>query len=72
MNQEGKFIPQSLPMDAQYSVVNSIIPYDFYRDGINEYILAGNKYGAEVETVRYDASHGIILKWDTESHPVFT
>jgi hypothetical protein len=64
INDGGKFTGTKLPVIAQYSEVNSILPIDIDKDGTMEYILAGNKYGAEVETVRYDASYGVILSWD--------
>jgi hypothetical protein len=53
-----------LPVEAQFSAVTSILSDDFDADGQTDLLLAGNFWGAEVETVRYDASVGLFLKGD--------
>jgi len=57
-NQNGKFIRHDLPVQAQTSVVQGIIIDDLNGDGYPDLLLAGNKYGLEVETNRCDASNG--------------
>lgn len=63
-NQQGKFIKHHLPVYAQSSVVQGIIPADFNGDGKMDLLLAGNKYGFEVETNSADASNGVLLLGD--------
>lgn len=49
---------------AQFSSVNSILIEDIDGDTNPDVILAGNMYGAEVETPRNDASYGLYLQAD--------
>ncbi len=58
----GKFIQHSLPMEAQFAPVNSIICDDIDGDGYKDLLLAGNDYQSDVMTGRYDASYGCFLK----------
>ncbi|MFT3934577.1 MAG: VCBS repeat-containing protein [Chitinophagaceae bacterium] len=58
----GKFIKHSLPLQAQYAPVNTIIAEDIDGDGYKDLLLAGNEYQADVITGRYDASYGLFLK----------
>ncbi|RYY59248.1 MAG: hypothetical protein EOO05_13885, partial [Chitinophagaceae bacterium] len=58
----GKFVKHVLPIQAQFSPVNSILCDDFDGDGLKDLILAGNEYQAEVMTGLYDASYGCYLK----------
>ncbi|MGB0424352.1 MAG: FG-GAP repeat domain-containing protein, partial [Flavobacteriales bacterium] len=46
---------------AQLSAIKAIKVEDFSGDGVVDILLAGNHYGAEVETARYDASNGLYL-----------
>jgi hypothetical protein len=56
---EVKF--EVVPNELQLGCVNSIVEVDFNNDGNLDYLLLGNKYEAEVETIRYDANLGIGL-----------
>jgi hypothetical protein len=58
----GKFVMHPLPIEAQFAPVNAILCTDVDGDGINDLLLAGNEYGEEVMTGRYDASYGCFLK----------
>mgnify|MGYP006392758841 FL=1 len=58
----GKFIKHVLPVEAQFSPVNTIICDDIDNDGFKDLLLAGNEYQAEVMTGRYDASYGCFLR----------
>lgn len=49
-----------LPSMSQFGAVKDIILKDINGDGLDDLITAGNFYGAEVETVRYDANMGSI------------
>ncbi len=51
----------SFPNLAQISSVQGIETHDFNKDGLKDIILVGNLFDAEVETVRHDASVGLIL-----------
>ncbi len=63
-NQGGKFVRHTLPVQAQMSVVEGIIVEDLNGDGKPDILLAGNKYGFEVETNRCDAGIGALLLSD--------
>lgn len=63
-NQGGKFVRRSLPLQAQISVIQGIAAEDFNGDGKTDLLLAGNKYGFEVETNRCDAGNGALLLGD--------
>ncbi len=58
----GKFMMHALPQEAQFAPVNAIVCTDVDGDNINDLLLAGNEYQAEVSTGRYDASYGCYLK----------
>ncbi len=61
---KGHFTPQVLPNIAQVAPINAIIPMDVDGDGHMDLVCAGNNWGAEVETARYDAGTGLVLKGD--------
>ncbi|MBI5914973.1 MAG: VCBS repeat-containing protein [Bacteroidetes bacterium] len=63
-NQGGKFVRRSLPTQAQVSPVFGILVGDFNGDGNPDLLMAGNKYGMEVETNRCDAGNGTLLAGD--------
>lgn len=51
-----------LPTEAQFAPVYGILVRDYDKDGIDDVLLAGNFYGAEVINGRYDAFKGLYLK----------
>ncbi|MFT7605090.1 MAG: hypothetical protein ACI8VT_002683 [Saprospiraceae bacterium] len=61
LNEQGNLTFQALPVEAQLSQINGMITKDFNEDGYPDLLIAGNQYGAEVETVRYDASGGMLF-----------
>jgi hypothetical protein len=61
---KGRFTAQPLPNLAQVAPINAIVPLDVDGDGALDLLCAGNNWGAEVETVRYDAGIGLMLKGD--------
>jgi enediyne biosynthesis protein E4 len=63
-NQNGRFVKHILPFQAQVSVVQGILVDDFNKDGNPDLLLAGNKYGFEVETNHCDASNGAFFAGD--------
>jgi hypothetical protein len=60
----GKFRAHPLPVQAQFSPVNSIVAEDVDGDGVTDLVLAGNEYQAESNSGRSDASYGLVLKGD--------
>ncbi|AUP78808.1 VCBS repeat-containing protein [Flavivirga eckloniae] len=66
INNGGSFKIKKLPNEAQYSTVQSIEIDDFNKDGINDILLAGNKFNVEIETTRADASIGALLEGDKQ------
>lgn len=67
-NRNGKFTQRKLPAQAQTSPVQGILVDDFTNDGQVDILLAGNKYGLEVETNQSDASNGVLLKGDGQGN----
>ena len=63
-NNNGHFQFHMFPFQAQASPVQGIIIHDFNSDGFIDLLLAGNKYGMEVETGRVDAGIGTLLEGD--------
>ncbi len=61
-NRGGKLIPHPLPRQSQISLIEAILPFDYNGDDLTDFIVAGNLYGAEVETPRNDASIGLVLE----------
>ena len=51
-------------MIAQSAPINGIVPLDVNDDGALDLVVAGNNWGAEVETVRYDGGTGLVLIGD--------
>jgi hypothetical protein len=60
----GKFQMSLLPTRAQFAPVFGMLSQDFDGDGNLDILLAGNDYGTEVFTGRYDALIGLYLKGD--------
>ncbi len=63
-NKGGKFVRHSFPIQAQIAPVFGILVHDFNNDGNPDIMMAGNKYGLDVETNRCDAGNGILLTGD--------
>ena len=63
-NQGGKFVLHRLPYQVQASAIQGIVVEDLNGDGNLDLLMAGNKYGLEVGTGRYDAGNGVFLSGD--------
>ncbi len=63
-NQGGKFVRHNLPYQVQSSAIQGIVIEDLNGDGYLDLLMAGNKYGMEVGTGRYDAGNGVLLTGD--------
>lgn len=57
----GAFKSTDFPLAAQFAPINGIVLTDVNDDNNLDIIAAGNMFGAEVETTRYDAGTGIVL-----------
>ena len=57
----GSFNVHELPAEAQLSSINDIVIDDYNQDQHSDILVAGNLYGAEVETARNDAGVGLVL-----------
>ncbi|SKC55211.1 VCBS repeat-containing protein [Ohtaekwangia koreensis] len=57
-----KFTSSALPMEAQFSKVQSIVTDDFDRDGKLDIVLTGNFFGYRTQLGDSDASLGLYLK----------
>ncbi len=58
---KGKFRTHELPVEAQFSCINSIEILDVNKDKNLDIVFVGNNYGNEVFIGRYDASNGGVL-----------
>ncbi len=63
-NGNGEFEKIQLPIEAQFSPIMNFAIADIDQDQSPEIIAIGNLYPTEVETTRYDASIGIVLKYN--------
>jgi len=60
----GKFATYPLPIRCQFAPIQSMKVLDFDKDGNLDILMAGNFYGPEFMTGRYDASIGLFVKGD--------
>ena len=60
----GKFVMQSLPLQAQFSPINGMLAGDFNGDGNVDVLAVGNSFSTEVQTGRYDAQGSLLLTGD--------
>ncbi len=58
---KGNFNFNPFGNEAQLSYINDFVVKDLNGDGRLDILAAGNRFGTEVETTRYDASCGITL-----------
>ncbi|GAB5472828.1 MAG: VCBS repeat-containing protein [Maribacter sp.] len=59
---DGTYIMHELPIEAQFSSINSIVVFDYNEDAYPDLLIAGNLYDTEVETPRSDAGIGLVLQ----------
>ena len=57
----GRFAFHPFPVEAQFAPLNDGLVRDFNQDGQVDILLVGNDFGADTQTGRYDASHGLLL-----------
>lgn len=55
---------KKLPIYAQFGPMNTQLILDVNGDGNLDIIAAGNNFGVEVETIRYDGGRGVVLLGD--------
>jgi hypothetical protein len=58
----GKFAMHQLPARCQFAPIQSMKVLDFDKDGNLDILMAGNFYGPEFMTGRYDASIGLYVR----------
>lgn len=62
---EDAFEMKELPVEAQFSAVQSILTHDFNQDGISDILLSGNFNPFKVEYGRCDAGMGLLILLDS-------
>jgi enediyne biosynthesis protein E4 len=60
----GKFERKTLPVEAQFAPIFGMLISDYNGDGNPDVLMAGNAYGTEASTGRYDAMTGLLLAGD--------
>jgi len=63
-NGDGSFRPVELPDEVQYSTANTFLYEDVCGDATPEIIVGGNFTALQPEMGRYDASFGVLMKWE--------
>ncbi len=58
----GRYEARPLPFVAQISAVRTLLISDITGDGKPDIILAGNDYGTDAQSGRYDAAQGLFLE----------
>ncbi|MFK8103794.1 MAG: VCBS repeat-containing protein [Saprospiraceae bacterium] len=66
-NGDGSFELIKLPNPAQIGPITGMWIDDYNQDKALDVIAIGNIYGSEVETVRYDASVGVLLEGNSQA-----
>ncbi len=62
MGADGKFAEKDLPVQAQFSPVFTITPFDYNKDGKTDLLLCGNNNHARLRFGKYDANYGVLLQ----------
>jgi hypothetical protein len=60
-NQEGQFVPRSLPVQAQFSPIYKIVVQDVNNDALPDLLLLGNTDYPRLKMGKIDADFGILL-----------
>lgn len=64
LNQNGKFVETTLPLQAQFAPVAQILTSDFDHDGKPDLLLLGNHSDNRLKLGSMDAGYGCLLKGD--------
>jgi hypothetical protein len=64
MSEEEGYQVDRLPVYCQFGPVNRSIVNDYNEDGHLDVLMAGNNFGVEIETIRYDGGRGVLLLGD--------
>jgi hypothetical protein len=60
----GQFKIRVLPLEAQFAPLFGMLVEDFTSDGFLDVLCVGNSFSTEVNTGRYDAQGGLLLRGD--------
>src|SRR5205085_10751758 len=60
----GKFTIKQLPVQAQLSMLCGMQVEDYDNDGNLDVVINGNDFSTEVNTGRYNALNGLVMKGD--------
>jgi enediyne biosynthesis protein E4 len=59
---KGQFTLSELPVQVQYSPVNTISVLDYNHDGKEDLLLCGNNSKTKLRLGKFDANYGVLLK----------
>jgi enediyne biosynthesis protein E4 len=64
LNHNGQWKPRRLPMEAQLAPAFAVCVADFDGDGHEDIFLSQNFFAVDLDTSRYDAGRGLLLRGD--------
>jgi hypothetical protein len=64
LNRGDRFVPRTLPLEAQIAPAFAVCVADFDGDGTEDLFLSQNFFANPAETCRYDAGRGLLLFGD--------
>ncbi len=72
LNHIGSFSVETMTNRAQFGPIRSFLLKDFNNDGSDDIMAAGNLFGTDVETIRYDVPNAVILSGKDKFKPIST
>ena len=65
---KGGFALEPLPTEAQFAPIYAAVAGDYTGDGVTDLLTGGNFSGVTPTYGKYDASYGLLMRGDGESH----
>lgn len=71
LNEKGKFTLKALPLEAQFSPINTFLISDVNKDGQPELFTGGNKSGTRSRTGKMTGNMGFVFRFEENGAPEF-